>query len=57
MQPVWWPHAIKPAFVSPATSAEPPALVSPPETAAWMTDQLMKRKQTTLDQQKEFIFQ
>lgn len=47
----------KPAFVSPATSAEPLALVSPPQTAAWTADQLMKRKQTTLDQQKEFIFQ
>lgn len=46
----------KPVFVPPATSAEPFPSASPPKTAAWPTDQLMKRKQSTLDQQMEFIF-
>lgn len=49
----------KPVFVPSTTSAEATAfaLASPPKTAAWPTNQLMKHKQTTLDQQKEFIFQ
>lgn len=47
----------KPVFVPPATSAEPFAFASPPKTAAWPTDRLMKHKLSTLDQQKEFIFQ
>lgn len=47
----------KPVFVPPATSAELFTLASPSKTAAWPTNRLMKRKQTTLDQQKEFIFQ
>lgn len=46
----------KPVFV-PATSAELFALVSPPTTSACPVNQLMKRKQTTLGQQKAFIFQ
>lgn len=41
----------KPVFVSPATFALLPKL------QLHRPDQLMKRKQTTLDQQKEFIFQ
>lgn len=46
----------KPVFVPLSTSAEAFALVSPSTTAAWPVNQLMKRKQTALDQQKEFVF-